>query len=315
MKVTKIIKYVYLPIPRNIKNLIWTHNFLAEYGFKYSEVDHDDFNLGIFIKKDGKTIKIKHKHMRKIIDRRIQRIVHKFNAIKYVRGTCPDNLCTTCGGYWNRIYKSLTPRDKEHINNLMNIMSVKDLDNLGEYEAIIRRLNPQGYISIFSRDNKHIESENLNEILLGLHKMLHLSDNDDAYILFLGGINKIKELPFNQKNIRELDNVIHSLGKLLSQSNHYQTTRFLTELIRLPYDPLIEKGIQIAIQTRDYSLTETVILELRETALDYAELINVALEYSLSDEQMKRVLYNCFRNCRDDVRAFVGTGLRQHPWS
>ena len=87
------------------------------------------------------------------------------------------------------------------------------------------------------------------------------------------------------------------------------------EIIRSLYNPLLEKGIQIALQTRDYSLTETVILELRETALNYTELINVTLEYSQSDEQMKRVLYNCFRNYRNDVRTFVGTGLRHHPWS
>jgi len=54
----------------------------------------------------------------------------------------------------------------------------------------------------------------------------------------------------------------------------------------------IEHCMTMALNTKDFSLIESLILVLRQDALKYSELIAIAKEYAKTSAQMRRVLLN-----------------------
>ncbi len=57
----------------------------------------------------------------------------------------------------------------------------------------------------------------------------------------------------------------------------------------------IDRCIDIAINSRNFSFIESLLLVLRRDAWDYPKLIAIAKEYSYSSTQMDRVLRNSYR--------------------
>jgi hypothetical protein len=54
----------------------------------------------------------------------------------------------------------------------------------------------------------------------------------------------------------------------------------------------IDHCMSVALNTKDFSLVESLILVLRQDALDHSELISIAKEYAKTSAQMRRVLRN-----------------------
>lgn len=54
----------------------------------------------------------------------------------------------------------------------------------------------------------------------------------------------------------------------------------------------ITKGISIAVRTKDFSLTESLILILRDKAVQHEQLIQLAKQFAADSKQMRRVLKN-----------------------
>ena len=72
---------------------------------------------------------------------------------------------------------------------------------------------------------------------------------------------------------------------------------------------VIDPAIKLALETKDASLIETLLLVLGEdSARDYPELVDLAVRKSKDYEPLKRTLYNKLRNVREDVRDYVGDG-------
>ena len=71
---------------------------------------------------------------------------------------------------------------------------------------------------------------------------------------------------------------------------------------------VIDRGIELALKTKDTSLLETLVLVLGEEALGKPEMLELAILKSKDYEPLKRALYNKLRRVRDDVRDFVGDG-------
>ncbi len=57
----------------------------------------------------------------------------------------------------------------------------------------------------------------------------------------------------------------------------------------------IERCIDIAINSRNFSLIESLLLVLRREAWDYQKLIAIAKECSYSSAQLDRVLQNSYK--------------------
>ena len=113
-------------------------------------------------------------------------------------------------------------------------------------------------------------------------------------------IFKREEKRIDVSDIRALDRYLFDARKLMAQKPTYQK--------------LLEQGINVAIETSDYSLIETVSIILGVNILKHKELLSLALKQSKWDEDMHRVLYNSLREKVPEVRGYVGHGATSLPW-
>ena len=79
---------------------------------------------------------------------------------------------------------------------------------------------------------------------------------------------------------------------------------------------IIDRAIELALETKDASLIETLILFLGEDAArDHPELVDLAVLKSREYGPLERTLYYKLRNVREDVRNYVGDGLTVNSYS
>ena len=79
------------------------------------------------------------------------------------------------------------------------------------------------------------------------------------------------------------------------------------------YCSLLNRGIELALESKDVSLIETLILVLKEEANYHPDLIDLAIRKSKTNENIQRALYNKLRHVREDVRDYVGDGYTVDP--
>ncbi len=72
------------------------------------------------------------------------------------------------------------------------------------------------------------------------------------------------------------------------------------------YQKMLTEGVSLAKKNKDESLIETVLLALGERAVEYQDLLEVALEKSRNNKNLHRVLYNKLREAVPEVRGYVG---------
>lgn len=76
---------------------------------------------------------------------------------------------------------------------------------------------------------------------------------------------------------------------------------------------ILDRSIELSLEKGDASLVESLILVLEEEAINYPELVDLAILKSKEYKPLKRTLYNKLRNVREDVRDYKGEGLTVHP--
>lgn len=108
----------------------------------------------------------------------------------------------------------------------------------------------------------------------------------------------VRDLPFSgsvlecwlaraDENLRFFDFVLYKLVRYLPEG-HPLRTKWVTQ------------ALSLATQTRDFSLTESLILTLRESAFAHNDLIEIAKELARESSQMRRVLRNA---CKIDISS------------
>jgi hypothetical protein len=107
--------------------------------------------------------------------------------------------------------------------------------------------------------------------------------------------------------------------KKIDVSNIRQLDRYLfdarTVMRNTPsYGKLLEQSVDIAIQTSDESLIETIAIILGKNILQHKELLALAVEKSKFNENILRVLYNTVREEIPEVRGYVGDGTTSGGW-
>ena len=80
------------------------------------------------------------------------------------------------------------------------------------------------------------------------------------------------------------------------------------------YNTILNYAISKSVIEKDESLAETVIIVLKDKAKKYHGLIEYALTVSRHNMQMKRVLYNFFREEIEEVRDYQGDGNTSFTW-
>ena len=99
---------------------------------------------------------------------------------------------------------------------------------------------------------------------------------------------------------REIDlNDPKDVNKYLSESRNELS------LNNPSFNATVYQGIKLAVKSQDISLVETLILILDEKAMDYPQLIDIAINLSRSDYRLQRVLYNKLRHVSEDVRILI----------
>jgi hypothetical protein len=89
------------------------------------------------------------------------------------------------------------------------------------------------------------------------------------------------------ENIRFFDVVLYKLVRYLPQEHTVQAQ-------------WIAKGIALAVETRDFSLVESLILTLRGKAVQHEQLMYLAKQFTAGSKQMQRVLRNA---CNIDTES------------
>lgn len=113
-------------------------------------------------------------------------------------------------------------------------------------------------------------------------------------------------------------------AKVLDLTDLDEVDRFLLytkEVYKLNHDeftPLytmvLKFAIKKSVESSNESLAETVILVLKEKTKEYPELLEYALITSRTNHQLKRVMYNLFREGIDEVRDYEGDGSTSFGW-
>jgi hypothetical protein len=127
----------------------------------------------------------------------------------------------------------------------------------------------------------------------------------------LWGIDERGVISVNIREAKKLNlNDIRAVDWFLFYSRIY---RFGNDEFSKLYHSILDKGISMAIENADYSLTETLILVLAKSAVEYPKLLKLAFKISEINIQMQRVLYNCLREIVPEVRNYVGSGKTVYP--
>lgn len=105
----------------------------------------------------------------------------------------------------------------------------------------------------------------------------------------------------------------------IDTSNIHQLDRYLLQargLMRnsLSYKKLLERAVNMAVETSNESLIETVAIILGGEILNYDKLFHLALKKSKLNKNIRRVLYNTLREVVPDVRGYVGDGTTSYAW-
>lgn len=76
------------------------------------------------------------------------------------------------------------------------------------------------------------------------------------------------------------------------------------------YQSMLKAGVDLALESSNDSLVETVVLVLGEKTAEHHKLLEVALVKSKFNKNVERVLYNKLREDVPEVRGYVGQAAR-----
>jgi hypothetical protein len=134
---------------------------------------------------------------------------------------------------------------------------------------------------------------------LGDWKFIIMRSNQDKV---LGLYNRAtKNLDIN--NPRKLDKFLYS-SKLVNGKNYHS-----------PENSILEQAATSAIKTEDISLIETILLTEKDYVLNNNQLLNLAIEKSKDNSQLKKALYNRLREEIPEVRDLFLTERGCNPLS
>lgn len=94
---------------------------------------------------------------------------------------------------------------------------------------------------------------------------------------------------------------INSLDNYLLKARHFGEQS-------LVYKKLLKLGIEVAIESENESLLETLAIVLGKKILKQKKLLNLAIQKYKTDRNIHRVLYNNLRQEIPELRGFTGDG-------
>jgi len=169
----------------------------------------------------------------------------------------------------------------------------------GQFRSIIDNLDPNS-IRAIKDVLKRISLSELDKYLAEWIPVLDYFDSDGYIDIF------IREA--NQLDLTDINAVDRFLIRTKDIDKNYNAE------FSVLYRKILKYAVSKSVSESHESLAETVIVVLGNKAKEYHGLIEYALSVSRHNSQMKRVLYNFFREEIEEVRDFNGDGNTSLGW-
>lgn len=99
-------------------------------------------------------------------------------------------------------------------------------------------------------------------------------------------------------NIDAIDKLIFRSGKYVREKVRHSDK---------DYQALIQQAITLGIATHNSSLLETLVLTLGQSTLNHQDFLQVCVEFSKKNKQLRRSMYNLLRVQVPELRDFSGS--------
>jgi hypothetical protein len=169
------------------------------------------------------------------------------------------------------------------------------------YETMVRLI-----LNLQDKEWRGYDAENLSRDFSGFS----IQDIEKEYASWQGVYFYHPVFNNISRSIRKVENL--DLSNIDDVDHFLLDTRKVYELNHGDFSPLYEKVLKYAIQKAvidsNESLTETIILALKDKVKDYPEFLEYALIASRGNHQLKKVMYNLLRDDITEVRDYKGDG-------
>ena len=209
-----------------------------------------------------------------------------FEHLKKKVSGCGKKWCSTCGGYVYGITRILSQNDKTELTDLLTQVTDNEYELFSEWHDVLSELFPdivnekqnridkKDELLSFERINQEIDSIDITDIK-EVEKYLYYNrynyinyaikrPNIDSYYFY----DPEYYYPF--------------------RDNYYLIEREEREKFQDKYANLLDIAINSAIETKDYSLIESLAIILKTELNKYPELIDLFLEKCTN-----KLVYNC----------------------
>lgn len=172
---------------------------------------------------------------------RVKSIINHFEKTKKEDPRCGDLFCGTCGGYGSAIKKTIDRQMYNEISEVLHSAQNMDIDEIKMLYRWADFLSTYGYRNID---------------LVRSRFLYHMGRSVD-----LGSIRDMDYFLFRNR-----------------WSRHIRSAFDEPENFSKLYDSMLNSGIQLAIETHDSSLAESIFIILGYDALKYQDFIDVVLK-------------------------------------
>lgn len=143
-----------------------------------------------------------------------------------------------------------------------------------------------------------------DDIKLLLHSVMGQASSDQLnyfsiYIPLIEALEPEAYKKLQRNKLLEVNrNDEDSIDYFLIDARHYHT------LEEKPFRDLVNHAIEMANESKNESLCETLVIVLRDEIAQHPKLLGLALEFAETDSQMRRAFYNCARKTVPEARKF-----------
>jgi len=119
---------------------------------------------------------------------RISTVINALNELKTNNPGCGEMFCTTCGGIFRRIIEVMGTKTINDIKEILKVIGLDDMDfYFKDWSFILNYVDSKGYTSVFIREVKKLDLNNIDAIDKFLLKTRRMNESDDGEFSLLYG--------------------------------------------------------------------------------------------------------------------------------
>lgn len=219
---------------------------------------------------------------------KVLKLMEFFDGIKKNHTGCGDRWCSTCGGYAYEIIQKLPRNDKRELKDLLVQVSDYEYKQFDQWHDVLTELFPD--IVNVNEIKKSIDNESQLRLFEGINRMIDSVDTTD--------IKEVeKYLYYNRYNYFNYSVKRPAMDSYYNyEAEYYYPFKKNYNLIdgkerkkyQEKYAKLLDIAIKNVIETKDYSLIESLAIILKGELYKYPKLKDLFLEVGTD-----KLVYNC----------------------